>query len=172
MKSRWLAMAMAAGLLGGCTNADWDKAFDMVGLGNGPQSQSGNTQADSQNYPPPSAQSSGFLDDLFSYPGVGNAPPSSPAEADYTPPPTAPAYVPASPPPVTAQPSNPNDITVPNPVALRNSAPPQSAPAGQADWCRGVAHSAAMEAAGNGFDAATQQRRADAVYRQCAGMRN
>lgn len=35
------------------------------------------------------------------------------------------------------------------------------------DWCREIAKAARENAAGNGFDAATQQRRAQAVYQQC-----
>ena len=35
------------------------------------------------------------------------------------------------------------------------------------DWCRQTAKAAGEEAAGEGFDAATQQRRAVAVYQQC-----
>jgi len=36
-------------------------------------------------------------------------------------------------------------------------------------WCQQVAKSAVDDAAGNGFDAATQRRRAEASYRQCIG---
>jgi hypothetical protein len=46
------------------------------------------------------------------------------------------------------------------------------APSGQAsrqeDWCRQIARAAGEEAAGEGFDAATQQRRADTAYQQCS----
>lgn len=42
-----------------------------------------------------------------------------------------------------------------------------AAPADQEEWCRRIAASARSEAAGQGFDAPTQERRADATYRQC-----
>ena len=35
------------------------------------------------------------------------------------------------------------------------------------DWCRQVSKAASEEAAGEGFDPATQQRRAESTYRQC-----
>ncbi|HEY0281873.1 MAG TPA: hypothetical protein VGC27_04535 [Rhizomicrobium sp.] len=35
------------------------------------------------------------------------------------------------------------------------------------EWCQRVAKSAAEEAAGNGYDSATQQRRAAKSYQQC-----
>ncbi|MDE2133028.1 MAG: hypothetical protein KGM97_00385 [Alphaproteobacteria bacterium] len=45
-------------------------------------------------------------------------------------------------------------------------------PAAQAsksdDWCREIAKAAAADAAGNGFDAPTQQHRAEVTYRQCS----
>ncbi|MGA7710772.1 MAG: hypothetical protein WCA81_02645 [Rhizomicrobium sp.] len=48
---------------------------------------------------------------------------------------------------------------------------PASAPIGRdstpEDWCRQTAKAAGEEAAGEGFDAATQQKRAVAVYQQC-----
>lgn len=36
-------------------------------------------------------------------------------------------------------------------------------------WCQQAAKSARDEAAGDGFDSATQQRRAESTYRQCVG---
>ncbi|MGC9955057.1 MAG: hypothetical protein ABSD21_12375 [Rhizomicrobium sp.] len=36
------------------------------------------------------------------------------------------------------------------------------------DWCRQIAKAAGEEAAGEGLDAAIQQRRADTTYRQCS----
>jgi hypothetical protein len=50
-------------------------------------------------------------------------------------------------------------------VGLRDSdqdAPPD-------DWCRQIAKAASEEAAGEGRDAATQQRKADTAYQQCSG---
>lgn len=37
MKLRVLGAVLAAGVLGGCTNADWDHATSYVGLGNSDQ---------------------------------------------------------------------------------------------------------------------------------------
>jgi hypothetical protein len=37
------------------------------------------------------------------------------------------------------------------------------------DWCRRLANYEKEDAANDGFDLATQQRRADAAYRQCMG---
>jgi len=35
------------------------------------------------------------------------------------------------------------------------------------NWCRQISKAAGEEAAGEGFDSATQQRRADTTYQQC-----
>ena len=35
------------------------------------------------------------------------------------------------------------------------------------DWCKQIAKAAAEEAAGEGFDSVTQQKRADTTYQQC-----
>ncbi len=47
----------------------------------------------------------------------------------------------------------------------------QTAPPAQAstpdDWCRQIGKAAGEEAAGEGFDLATQQKRAESTYRQC-----
>ncbi|HUO99247.1 MAG TPA: hypothetical protein VMU01_11295 [Rhizomicrobium sp.] len=49
------------------------------------------------------------------------------------------------------------------------SPPPATAASGTSSdaWCREIAQSAAETAAEQGFDAAAQQHRSDAVYRQC-----
>jgi hypothetical protein len=53
------------------------------------------------------------------------------------------------------------------------AAAPTPAPADRTtrsdSWCQSVAKSASNEAAGNGYDSATQQRSAVASYRQCRG---
>ena len=53
------------------------------------------------------------------------------------------------------------------------AAAPTPAPADRTtrsdSWCQSVARSASKEAAGNGYDPATQQRSAVASYRQCRG---
>jgi hypothetical protein len=55
-------------------------------------------------------------------------------------------------------------------------AAPTPAPADQAaksdSWCQQIAKSARDDAAGNGFDSATQRRRAETTYRQCLGSTN
>jgi hypothetical protein len=95
MKFRVLTAVLAAGVLGACTNADWDHAL--------------------------------------SYAGIGDS--EKPAAAPQAETATAPAPI---------------------------SAP---APSG---WCDQIAKSAQTEAAEQGFDAATQQHRAQVVYAQCA----
>jgi hypothetical protein len=52
--------------------------------------------------------------------------------------------------------------TAPQPAPM-----PLSRTSRQEDWCRQTARAAGEEAAGEGFDAATQQSRADTTYRQC-----
>jgi hypothetical protein len=91
MRYRTAAVLIAACLLGGCTETDWDHAFSYVGLD------------DSASAPPPTTT----VD--------------------------------------TAQ------------------APPDT----QDQWCVDVANSVQNEAAGQGFDAATQQKRAKVAYQQC-----
>ena len=64
----------------------------------------------------------------------------------------------------------------PPPAAVEVYGAPATAPADQPSksesWCQQVAKSAADDAAGNGFDAATQRRRAETTYRQCLGPAN
>ncbi len=93
MMRRALAVLFAAGLLGGCTDADWDHALSYAGL-------------DSAGPPP--------------------------------------AEEPAAPAPVAAQ-----------------AAPTTNA------WCGEAAKAAQSEAAAEGFDAATQQHRAQTLFAQC-----
>ena len=95
MKVRVVVALLAACLLSGCTDADWDHATSYVGLG--------------------PAQSSG-------------PPPADPA---------VPVSVPTDP------------ATKPD------------------TWCQQIAETARADAANDGFDAATQQRRAETMYRQC-----
>ena len=60
-----------------------------------------------------------------------------------------------------AAPPPPAPIQVaPAPAPLRRDSTPD-------DWCKQTAKAAGEEAAGEGFDAATQQRRAVATYEQC-----
>jgi hypothetical protein len=71
-----------------------------------------------------------------------------------------------------AQPA-PADQSAPAQASTQTSTATSSyAPSGQAsrqeDWCRQIARAAGEEAAGEGFDAATQQRRADTAYQQCS----
>ena len=47
--------------------------------------------------------------------------------------------------------------------------PPVAQESKSAIWCRQAAKSAMSDAASDGFDAATQQHRAEATYRQCLG---
>jgi len=49
---------------------------------------------------------------------------------------------------------------------------PTGHPSAREDWCRQIARAAGEEAAGEGFDAATQQRRADTAYQQCSAPNN
>lgn len=50
--------------------------------------------------------------------------------------------------------------------------PPAAAPAlPTADWCRQAAAAAKSEAAEQGFDTATQARRAETIYTQCLRTR-
>jgi hypothetical protein len=113
MNIRIITAVLAAFLLCGCTDADWDYALTYTGLG----------QAD-KNKPPQAGRTD------------NNQPPqANPVRAE-----AAPAPVPAE----------------------------QSAKADE--WCQQVAKSARDEAAGNGFDLATQQRTAEAHYRQCLGL--
>ena len=102
MNMRIVVAALAACLLAGCTDADWDHTMSYVGLG-----------------------------------------PATSAEAD---PPGQPAAA---------------------PVAQTDPAAGQ--PAASDQWCREVARAAATEAVSNGFDAATQQHRAQVSYSQCLG---
>lgn len=111
MKHRVMAVLFAAGLLGGCTDADWDDAFSYAGLG-------------------PSK--------------TDRASPASESDADAP----APTY--------RAEPA-PSVTTGPAPVADT--------------WCIDVAKSAQIEAARQGFDGATQQRRARTVFMQCSRNR-
>ena len=64
-----------------------------------------------------------------------------------------------------------NDAASPPAASTEAASAPAPAPLGrssnQDDWCRQTAKAAGEEAAGEGFDAATQQSRADATYRQC-----
>ncbi|MGA7676327.1 MAG: hypothetical protein WCA78_14935 [Rhizomicrobium sp.] len=54
----------------------------------------------------------------------------------------------------------------PAPAAEAVPAPPVQASTPD-DWCRQIAKAASEEAAGEGFDLATQQRRAETAYQQC-----
>lgn len=102
MNMRIVVAALAACLLAGCTDADWDHTLSRVGLG-----------------------------------------PATTAEAD---PPARPATAP---------------VAQADPVAGQ--------PVASDQWCREVAGAAATEAVSNGFDAATQQHRAQVAYSQCVG---
>jgi hypothetical protein len=55
--------------------------------------------------------------------------------------------------------------------AKKNAPPPAVAPAPDPNWCTDAAAAAKREAASQGFDAATQSRRADAIYAQCLRTR-
>ncbi len=67
-----------------------------------------------------------------------------------------------------------SDQTAPatEPVAATPAETPAAAGAAQVStseaWCREIAKAASDDAAGNGFDAATQQHRAELTYRQCS----
>jgi hypothetical protein len=107
MKHRVMAVLLVAGLLGGCTEADWDSAFAYAGLG-----------------------------------------PSKPDSASSQSAPDGPSY--------TAAPA----------ASVTNG------PAPVADtWCIDVAKSAQLEAAQQGFDGATQRRRAMTTFNQCSRNR-
>lgn len=87
------------------------------------------------------------------------AQPSYPAPAPAAQP-RAPAPVPAAPPTYTAMAQAPAE-----PVAQSNNI---TAAPGADSWCVRVAKSAQAEAAEQGFDAATQQRRSLAIFKQCS----
>ena len=59
------------------------------------------------------------------------------------------------------------------PMTAQSDTAPTPLPAAQESksevWCRQAAKSAMSDAASDGFDAATQQHRAEATYRQCLG---
>ena len=114
MNIRIITAGLAAVLLCGCTDADWDRAMTYTGLG-------------------PSEQ-------------------SEPSRGDQS----------ASPQSEPSRPVAARTEVVTAPLAADQAAGPDS-------WCQQVAKSAADEAAGNGFDAATQRRRAESTYRQCVG---
>ena len=117
MNVRIIVAGLAALLLSGCTDADWDRAMSYTGLGS---SEQGEASRREQSEPPRGEQSE-----------------------------------------------------APQPVTARNEVATAPLPADQAarpdSWCQQVAKSAADVAAGNGFDAATQRRRAESTYRQCIG---
>ncbi len=51
--------------------------------------------------------------------------------------------------------------------AKKNAPPPVVTPAPDPNWCVHAAEAAKREAAEQGFDAATQAHRAEAIYTQC-----
>lgn len=53
-------------------------------------------------------------------------------------------------------------------AAAEPVAAPTPAASKSDDWCREIAKAASDDAAGNGFDAATQRHRAKLTYRQCS----
>jgi len=56
------------------------------------------------------------------------------------------------------------------PDGAQPAEPPVAAAQPRSDtWCQQIAKSASIEAADNGFDSATQRRRAESTYRQCVG---
>lgn len=63
------------------------------------------------------------------------------------------------------------DTDSPAPVVARDTAVPSPAAAPASDsWCQKVATQDRAEAAQNGFDVATQQRRYAVSYRQCLAV--
>jgi hypothetical protein len=52
-------------------------------------------------------------------------------------------------------------------AAQETTAPAEQAAASNDSWCRDLAQSASRDAAAQGFDAATQQQRAQTSYKQC-----
>lgn len=103
MKVRVAAILLAASVLGGCTDADWDHAFSYVGLDSGAK------------------------------PAAEPAAQAADAQANG------------------AQPGK------------------QVAAAPGDQWCAEVAKAAIEEAAGQGFDEATQRHRGLTALKQCAG---
>ena len=60
-----------------------------------------------------------------------------------------------------AQPAAAPTASVPAPASPTQGSTPD-------DWCRQISRAASEEAAGEGRDAATQQRKADTAYQQCS----
>jgi len=98
-------------------------------------------------------------DNALHYVGLGPSAPSASgpaAPADETAPAAAPAPAPAQ-------------ATAPAPAAP--AAPPPGVTEETDVWCRQIAKAARVDAAGDGFDTATQDRREKTAYEQCLTYR-
>lgn len=184
MKYRAVTVLLVAGLLGGCSSAFFDKAFKYPSIEANAQPTA--TEAAPEPTAPAAAKAAPFVSvpeahalgstETHQSLRAGTAPPPSiaqtssrvaPVTPTMTPPPAPVAVAPVA---QTAAPSvQPSD---PQPTPPQPSAAPTAMASAASDtadsWCVRVAKSAQAEAADQGFDAATQQRRALASFKQCS----
>ncbi|HEY0281468.1 MAG TPA: hypothetical protein VGC27_02465 [Rhizomicrobium sp.] len=154
MNLRIIAMGFAAFLLCGCTEADLDYATLYVVPGQAKESEPPQAaQIESSELPPARRTEN-------------SAPPAAPTNNSES--------------PLVVQTENreppravPTENREPPAAPARTQAAPAPIPAEQAaepdSWCQQIAKSSANEAARNGYDSSTQQRRAEKTYRQCVG---
>lgn len=185
MNHRVVTVLLAAGLLGGCSSSFLDNAFEYPSLNgqkaapaepNIPESVTPSPAAHAAFVSVPVAPALGSTETHQSL-RAGTAPPET-RQAVTAPPSdvaTAPvAAMPAPearnvPAPPVAQPTAPSYAPAPpTTMAQAQVAPSSDAEIAPDSWCVRVAKSAQAEAAEQGFDAATQQRRALTALKQCS----